>query len=416
MKISNRERGGTVAAGYVIPRPYPRWLDGDEENIEKELKKILEDDDRREEKRRLAAALYDAFRGGNYDACRKALDEAGRSGEWTERALLRRIETWTEGGKRLAEAETGSEKARQISEEMIVTLAGEAERGAFSDNHYRELTTAVLKQGISFSDKEQEKTVKDTYRQIGKVLSLAEEGNAWAHDGLVDEVHRGNEMAVHLLVQRARVEIAAKDPKSVSFGILATACQDDVLAVINRRMAGMDVLTKMECCTETFTRAYKDLWRYEHKGNFTAWLTGILNNVINDFLAKRKKEPVSLNSKIDGTDMELQDNIADSAPGVEDAVAKGILAEDLRSCLDDLPEEQREAIKLYYLAERELTPEEMSPDKKYKQSGRTYADLAVIMKTDEDRIRKILRVGREKVRKRMIGMGYDGETVDSLFR
>jgi RNA polymerase sigma-70 factor (ECF subfamily) len=98
---------------------------------------------------------------------------------------------------------------------------------------------------------------------------------------------------------------------------------------------------------ETFMRVYRarSTFRPEHK--FTTWLFTIAANLARNQFRWRSRHPnVSLESESELTGQSLRDALPSGSPDPSQAVASTEMAKAVRSAVQDLPEDLREAIVL----------------------------------------------------------------------
>lgn len=110
---------------------------------------------------------------------------------------------------------------------------------------------------------------------------------------------------------------------------------------------------------QTFVRAIEHLPTYRHRGYFAAWLFAIARNLVRDAYRQR----------LDEVDLEA----AESRPTQDDLLAGVIRREavgHLRRILRRLPEEERELLRLRYLA------------------GLSFPQMAQVLGQNEERIKK----------------------------
>ncbi|MCX8080593.1 MAG: sigma-70 family RNA polymerase sigma factor [Bacteroidia bacterium] len=110
---------------------------------------------------------------------------------------------------------------------------------------------------------------------------------------------------------------------------------------------------------EAFTRAFSKLHQYEPKYAFSTWLFRIATNVTIDFLRKKKNEnTISLSSKQEGTDLELEGTISSNSPTPDLESVRKQKIQIIKNVIDKLKPKYRELIILFYY--EELSHEEIS--------------------------------------------------------
>ena len=88
-----------------------------------------------------------------------------------------------------------------------------------------------------------------------------------------------------------------------------------------------------------------DEGRYTDKGRFQPWLLRIAHNRVLDYF-RAQKQVKTINESSVGFDILGSRNIAE--PSIEDEIISEQLAEEIRALVDELPEEQREVVKMRY--------------------------------------------------------------------
>jgi RNA polymerase sigma-70 factor (ECF subfamily) len=88
-----------------------------------------------------------------------------------------------------------------------------------------------------------------------------------------------------------------------------------------------------------------DEGRYADKGRFLPWLLRIAHNRVLDYFRAQKQEK-AINESSAGFDILGSTNFAE--PSIEDNIISEQRAEEIRALVDELPEEQREVVKMRY--------------------------------------------------------------------
>jgi RNA polymerase sigma-70 factor (ECF subfamily) len=107
------------------------------------------------------------------------------------------------------------------------------------------------------------------------------------------------------------------------------------------RMLGNRTMAE-DAAQETFLRAFKGLRRYDPKRPFITWLLSIASHHCIDRLRRRKMRLVPLE------ELHKAPQIADAAPGPENALAKAEQEQELRQSMLQLASKDRAAIVLHY--------------------------------------------------------------------
>jgi RNA polymerase sigma-70 factor (ECF subfamily) len=127
---------------------------------------------------------------------------------------------------------------------------------------------------------------------------------------------------------------------------------------------------------ETFLRVYKGLAKFRNESELGTWLYRIALNVCHTTLAQEGSR-ASRNQDLDVDQIELEDN----EPSVETQYMKTNQAEEIRKAIGALPQEQGDAITLYYLKEFQ------------------YSEVADIMNIPLNTVKSHLRRAKIKLRK-----------------
>lgn len=88
-----------------------------------------------------------------------------------------------------------------------------------------------------------------------------------------------------------------------------------------------------------------DEGRYTDKGRFLPWLLRIAHNRVLDYF-RAQKQNKSVNESSAGFDILGSKNFAE--PSIEDNIISEQSAEEVRALVDELPEDQREVVRLRY--------------------------------------------------------------------
>jgi RNA polymerase sigma-70 factor (ECF subfamily) len=88
-----------------------------------------------------------------------------------------------------------------------------------------------------------------------------------------------------------------------------------------------------------------DEGRYTDKGRFQPWLLRIARNRVLDYF-RAQKQVKTINESSVGYDILGSKNMAE--PSIEEEIISEQRAEEIRALVDELPEEQREVVKMRY--------------------------------------------------------------------
>ena len=122
-----------------------------------------------------------------------------------------------------------------------------------------------------------------------------------------------------------------------------------VFAMIVRQVP--DVMDAQELTQDAFLRAFDHIDSYDpHKASLSTWLCRIAYRLTLDFLKRRHPVIVSLeDSKVWQTD------ISDDALEAELSTGREERIEQLQKVINDLPDDERMLLTLYYYEDRPLT-------------------------------------------------------------
>lgn len=122
-----------------------------------------------------------------------------------------------------------------------------------------------------------------------------------------------------------------------------------VFAMIARQVP--DVMDAQELTQDTFLRAFNRIDSYDaKKASLATWLCRIAYHLTLDFLKRRRPIIVSIeDSSVWQTDISDEQLETELSTGREERIAK------LEKLMDELPEEERMLLTLYYFEDRPLT-------------------------------------------------------------
>jgi len=124
---------------------------------------------------------------------------------------------------------------------------------------------------------------------------------------------------------------------------------DRVFAMIVRQVP--DVMDAQELTQDTFLRAFSHIDSYDaHKASLATWLCRIAYRLTLDFLKRRRPHIVSIeDTQVWQTDVSDEELEAELSTGREERIAK------LEGLIDELPDDERMLLTLYYFEDRQLT-------------------------------------------------------------
>ena len=122
-----------------------------------------------------------------------------------------------------------------------------------------------------------------------------------------------------------------------------------VFAMIVRQVP--DVMDAQELTQDAFMRAFDHIDSYDpHKASLSTWLCRIAYRLTLDFLKRRRPMIVSIeDSKVWQTDISDEALEAELSTGREERIER------LQEVIDDLPDDERMLLTLYYFEDRPLT-------------------------------------------------------------
>ena len=122
-----------------------------------------------------------------------------------------------------------------------------------------------------------------------------------------------------------------------------------VFAMIVRQVP--DVMDAQELMQDAFLRAFDHIDSYDpHKASLSTWLCRIAYRLTLDFLKRRRPLLVSLeDTKVWQTDISDEALEAELSTGREERI------EQLQEVIDNLPDDERMLLTLYYFEDRPLT-------------------------------------------------------------
>ena len=116
-----------------------------------------------------------------------------------------------------------------------------------------------------------------------------------------------------------------------------------VFAMVVRQVP--NVMDAQELTQDAFLRAFSHIDRYEpHKASLSTWLCRIAYRLTLDFLKRRRPVIVAMED-----DPEVSDEEVDLSTGREERIER------LQELMDELPDDERMLLTLYYFEDRPLT-------------------------------------------------------------
>jgi len=163
---------------------------------------------------------------------------------------------------------------------------------------------------------------------------------------------------------------------------------DAVFAYVSRRVPGREEAEDL--CAEVFAAAFAALPRFRGRCSPYLWLLGIARRKVADALRRRASRRESLASELEAVDgCDGLEALPWTGEGPEAAALQGETRRKVRELLDELKEEQREALLLRYV------------------EGLTIAEISVVMGRSPAAVNSLLQRARAALLKR--GRAYFGE-------
>lgn len=138
---------------------------------------------------------------------------------------------------------------------------------------------------------------------------------------LISRYLKGNEEALELLISRHKDRIFTY-----------------IFMLVKDRQLSDDIFQ------DTFIKVIHTLKRgsYNEEGKFLPWVSRIAHNLVIDHFRKGKRMPMADG----GPDFDILDTVRETSPSVEDNLVESQIHSDLRALIDELPDEQREVLKM----------------------------------------------------------------------
>mgnify|MGYP000669293436 CR=1 FL=1 len=145
--------------------------------------------------------------------------------------------------------------------------------------------------------------------------------NVISDSALVSDYINGKELAIELLIKRH---------------------QQRLYSFIYSKVQNRD--TTEDIFQDTFIKVIKTLkkGRYNEEGKFLPWVMRISHNLIIDFFRKSNRMPTFNNTE----DFDIFSVLTDGALNAENKLIKEQILSDVRDLVDELPEEQKEVLKM----------------------------------------------------------------------
>jgi len=129
-----------------------------------------------------------------------------------------------------------------------------------------------------------------------------------------------------------------------SFEVLIRKHKDKVFAFILSKIKNYNIAH--DVFQDTFIKVINSLkmGKYNEEGKFVPWVMRIAHNLVIDYFRRQKKT----RSIAPTDDFDIFDIISDKEDNVEDEMIKSQIHSDLKRLIEELPEDQREVLKMRY--------------------------------------------------------------------
>lgn len=165
------------------------------------------------------------------------------------------------------------------------------------------------------------------------------------------------------------------------FGLLVDRYQDHMLAYV--RYEGFDANDAADIVQDAFVRAYRHLGRCGEPERFAGWLFKIVRNLCHTArtrAGRRRTEPLEPHGRV----------LESDAPGPDERLEERRLQTRVRTALDQLPDDQREALILMYL------------------QGCSVGEISELVGAKTSAVKMRLKRGREALKALLEASGMEG--------
>jgi RNA polymerase sigma-70 factor (ECF subfamily) len=177
---------------------------------------------------------------------------------------------------------------------------------------------------------------------------------------------------------------AARRGDHRAFEALVLKYQGRIYRAVQRLVSGADVVDDL--AQEVFIRAYRSIGDFKGESSLYTWLYKITLNLCRNHYRTRGRRPV--HAELDEADG--AGSLESPVRGPEDEVLRREFLEHLRRGLDELPEEQREAVVLCDL------------------EGMSYEEMAEVLGVPIGTVRSRIFRGRRALQQRLAGFHAAG--------
>jgi RNA polymerase sigma factor (sigma-70 family) len=166
---------------------------------------------------------------------------------------------------------------------------------------------------------------------------------------------------------------AAQAGDQEAFGHIVAGCQGGITAIALAIVR--DIQTSEDIAQEAFLNAWTHLKRLRSSSSFLPWLRQITRNLARDHLRRRVTE-----RRYDGDMDDILRVVADPSPDVPDSLARQHEEAVVAELIDELPEETREILLIYY------------------REGQSSKQVAQLLGMTDAAVRKRLQRARDSIR------------------
>lgn len=166
---------------------------------------------------------------------------------------------------------------------------------------------------------------------------------------------------------------AAQAGDQQAFGEIVAGCQGGITAIALSIVR--DIQTSEDIAQEAFLSAWTNLRRLRNSSSFLPWLRQITRNLARDHLRRRITE-----RRYDGDMDDILAVVADPSPDVPDKLSRQHEESVVAELIDDLPEETREILLIYY------------------REGQSSKQVAELLGMQDAAVRKRLQRARDSLR------------------
>jgi RNA polymerase sigma-70 factor (ECF subfamily) len=198
--------------------------------------------------------------------------------------------------------------------------------------------------------------------------------------GRTDDVERGEAARVAAAADREAIDATLRGDRA-AFDLLVERYQSRVFAVCYRTLGQRPAHREdaLDLTQEVFVRAYRSLGRFRGDSAFSTWLHRIAVNACLSFRASAAQKRRS-----QGLEEDLDSNLEDPSPGVDEGLDRSLRATALRAALESLPDKQRMTVILKVFEDR------------------THAEVAAILGSSVGTVKANLFFAVQNLRKRLL--------------